>query len=145
MWSTHGGDGRDGEERSHEQRGLRGGTKQVDLESVDGGTDGELEGRRVEPGSEGKEDGARESEGGGGAGEEIDVVGGSLAARASEEHEGSVRVEPDAKDLAVVWKNAMEILVEFDLVRLEVEEPEGLVFDQNQVGELEKVAELGSG
>ena len=40
---------------------------------------------------------------------------------------------------------AMEILVEFDLVRLEVEEPEGLVFDQNQVGELEKVAELGNG
>lgn len=73
------------------------------------------------------------------------MVGGSLGARASEEHEGSVRVEPDAKDLAVVRKNTMKILVEFDLVRLEVEEPEGLVFDQNQVGELEKVAELGSG
>lgn len=73
------------------------------------------------------------------------MVGGSLGAGASEEYEGSVRVEPDAKDLAVVREKTAETLVEFDLVRLEVEEPEGLVFDENQVGELEKVAELGSG
>lgn len=73
------------------------------------------------------------------------MVGRSLGAGASEEHEGSVRVEPDAKDLAVVREKTAETLVEFDLVRLEVEEPEGLVFDENQVGELEKVAELGSG
>ena len=50
-----------------------------------------------------------------------------------------------ALDLRVVREKTAETLVEFDLVRLEVEEPEGLVFDENQVGELEKVAELGSG
>ena len=139
----HGGDGGDGEERGDEQRGLRGGAEQIDLQSVDGAGDGELERRGGEPGGEGEQNGAGEDEGGGGLGEEIDVVGGSLGERAREEHEGVGRVEPDAEDLAVIGKNAVQVLVELDLARLHVEDPDGLVFDQNQVGELEEVAKAG--
>lgn len=129
MQNLYSGDRGDGKERSHEQSGLGRGIQQINLQSVDSWIDGELESGRVEPGSEGKQHGAGKNERRAGLCEEINVIGRSLGERASEEHERAIRIEPNTQDLAGLRENSVEILVEFDFIRLDVEDSQRLIFD----------------